>query len=383
MSSVPSKSTVPRYHHIAVVVAFAIGVLAPVAGMIAGLSGDVARLEFREPAALPSLSFARDQLSQFPKSMDEYLNDHFGFRARLLALNSRVHLALGVSPAEKFMLGQSGWYFLRGDEHGELALYRGTDRFSYDELEQWIATMEGRQAALAQQGIRFLITVAPSKHEIYPEYLPRWANVVDPVSRYKQVVARIAEGSPLELVDLHEPLRRAKRDHRVYHKTDGHWNELGAYYAYVAIVERLQRDFPALVARPLSWFDLTWHPEPFGVITRRMNVADQVLEDVPELRPRGRSHVIKRSWPDEIPEGESEELYFTQRFVSDLKRRPSVVFLRDSFSTDLAVFAKETFHSTVLLHHWFGHFREDEVLRYKPDVVVYELLERGLAWELK
>ena len=61
----------------------------------------------------------------------------------------------------------------------------------------------------------------------------------------------------------------------------------------------------------------------------------------------------------------------------------SVVFLRDSFSTDLAVFAKETFHSTVLLHHWFGHFREDEVLRYKPDVVVYELLERGLAWELK
>lgn len=281
------------------------------------------------------------------------------------------------------MLGQGGWYFLRGDEHGELASYRGTDRFSDDELEQWIATMERRQAVLARQGIRFLITVAPSKHEIYPEYLPGWANIVDPISRYEQVVARIAEGSSLELVDLHEPLRRAKRDHRIYHKTDGHWNELGAYYAYLAIVERLQRDFPKLVARPLSGFDVTWSAEPFGVITRRMNVADQVLEDVPSLRPQGRSHVTERSWPDGNPVGEIEELYFTQRFESDLRGVPSVVFLRDSFSTDLAVFAKETFHSTVLLHHRFGHFREDEVLRYKPDVVVYELLERGLAWELK
>ena len=383
MSIQSSKSTHPGYHHVAVVVAFAIGVLAPVAGMMAGLSGDVAKLEFREPAPLPSLSIGGNELSQFPKAADEYLDDHFGFRARLLALNSRVHLALGVSPAEKFMLGQGGWYFLRGDEHGELALYRGTDRFSDDELEQWIATMERRQAALASQGIRFLIAVAPSKHEIYPEHLPGWANIVDPISRYEQVVARIAEGSSLELVDLHEPLRRAKREHRVYHMTDGHWNEVGAYYAYVAIVERLQRDFPKLVARPLSWFDVTWSAEPFGVITRRMNVADQVLEDVPSLRPQGRSHVTERSWPDGDPVGEIEELYFTQRFVSDLRGAPSVVFLRDSFSTDLAVFAKETFHSTVLLHHRFGQFREDEVLRYKPDVVVYELLERGLAWDLK
>lgn len=382
MSTLESSPTPRSLDRIAILVAFAIGLLAPLAGLIAGFHGDVAALEYRIPASLPAVPRNKEQLRAFPAEMDAFLADHFGFRSQLLALNSRLHVAIGVSPAPIFMLGKQGWFFHRATDR-VLDQYRGIDRFSPTELESWIRTVEERQYWLAERGIRLLIAIAPTKHEIYPEYVPDWANVVNREGRYEQLVARLAEGSPLELVDLHEPLRKAKLQHRVYHKTDGHWNELGAHVAYTAIVERARASHPQIPLRSLDWFDIDWVLEPVGVMTRRLNIAESTPEELPRLRPRSGSHWVRSLWPDGIPDGTIDELHATQVIESDLPSQPTVVFVRDSFATDLARFAQESFRRTVLIHHGYGGFRRDLILRHDPDIVVYELLERGLAWEQK
>jgi hypothetical protein len=77
-----------------------------------------------------------------------------------------------------------------------------------------------------------------------------------------------------------------------------------------------------------------------------------------------------------------DALHSTQVIESDLPDQPTILFLRDSFATDLAHFTQESFRRTILAHHGYGGFRRNLILRYEPDIVVYEMIERGLAWKL-
>ena len=364
------------------VAAFAIGLLFPAVGMMMGQGGLVVSIELRFPEPLPGIPTTRDEVESFPKQMDTYLNDHFGYRSKLLSLNSRLFVAIGASPSPKYLIGKDGWFFHRTAD-GVLDQYRGIDRFSPDELEHWVKTMEQTQQGLARRGIRLLIAVAPSKHSIYPEFLPDWANVVHPTGRYQQILNRVAEGSPLEIVDLHGPLRKAKKQHTLYYKHDAHWNQLGAHAAYVAIVERIRESHPNVPLRNLDWYDIEWIDGEAGSMIQRLNIADKTATGRPVLRPKSGSFVIRTDWPDGKPTGLMEMMHLTQVIESDLPNTPVVTFVRDSFATLIAEFTQESFKRTVLVHHGYGGFRRGLVLRQRPDIVVYEMTERGLSWRLR
>jgi hypothetical protein len=367
---------------VAILAVFALGLLTPAIGMMIGRSGGVAAVELRFPARLPGFPGSIEKLESFPSEMDAFLDDHFGFRSELLGLNSRLHVALGASPSPMFLIGKDGWFFQRTMD-GVLDQYRGIDRFSQEELANWVRTMERHQSWLARRGIRLLIAVAPSKHSIYPEYLPDWANVVNEKGRYEQILERLDEGSPLEMIDLHTPLREAKLQHRVYHKSDAHWNDLGAHVAYSAIVERIREGFPDVPLVSLDSFDIDWVERPFGVVTLRLNIADSMPEEMPQFRLRSPSLVTGREWPEGAPSGLMDMLHRTQVIESELPKRPGVVFVRDSFATSLSRFAQESFGRTVLIHHGYGGFRRGLVLSQDPDIVIYEISEPGLSWKLR
>ena len=149
---------------------------------------------------------------------------------------------MGVSGSPRYLVGKEGWFFHRSADDA-LAQARGVSLFTPLELERWIGWMEARQSWLAERGIEFLVVIAPGKQSIYPEFLPDWANQVGP-TRYDQIVARLRRGSSFELLDLHGPLLRAKASERLYFRSDGHWNDLGAFVAYRAIAEWIAARHP-------------------------------------------------------------------------------------------------------------------------------------------
>jgi hypothetical protein len=282
-----------------------------------------------------------------------------------------------------FILGKDGWFFHRTMDDA-LDQVRGVSRFTPQELDRWIHVMEANQRWLADRGVRMLITIAPSKAAIYPEYLPDWANIANDDRRYRQLMRRVAEeGSPLEFVDLETPLLAAKKQFRVYHKHDGHWNQLGAYVAYAAIVKRIQETLPQVPLRPLDDFDIEWVREPVGAMTGRLNIADSIQEELPRLHPKQASHMIREFWPGGVPYGVLDTLHATSVIESDLEDLPTILFVRDSFATDISLFTRESFHRTVLIHHGYGGFRRNLIMAFHPDVVVYEMIERGLSWDLR
>jgi hypothetical protein len=381
MSAAETTTRAPRLEQILLLAVFAIGLLAPGLGMLGGWSADIAAIEFRNPTPAPSMPGSFAELEALPPAVDAYLDDHFGFRGQLLTLNSLVHVVvLGSSPTPMFLLGKDGWFFHRTMDDS-LDQVRGVNRFTPRELERWVRMMEANQRWLAARGVRMLITIAPSKASVYPEFLPDWANIVDEDRRYRQLMRRVARGSTLEFVDLLTPLLAAKERFRVYHKNDGHWNQLGAYVAYAAIVDRVRETLPQVPLRSLDEFDIEWSRESTGAMTNRLNIAPFVQEEVPRLHLKEGSHMLREFWPDGVPEGVLDTLHATSVIDSDLIDLPTIVFVRDSFATDVSLFARESFHRTVLIHHGYGGFRRSLIMKYEPDIVVYEMIERGLIWK--
>jgi len=347
---------------------------APLFGGTLGIGSDVAEIELRKPAPLPGLL----PLSRLPGELDAYLDDGFGFRSQLVTANSLLHLAIGVSGSQRYLVGRDGWLYHR-ELDNVIEQFRGADRFAPAALTRWTDEMERRRRWLKKQGIEFLVVIAPSKQVIYPEYLPGWVNTVGP-TRYDQLRRAVA-GTKLQVLDLHQPMLAAKSaGDLLYFKTDGHWNDLGAFVAYQQVARWIHVRHPEVEVLELDDFDVQWKDEAVGTISRGLNILAFATEPVPKLALRGESRVVSTEL---LGEGRPFTTTYVSRVRTDRTGGFKVLFIRDSFATPVARYIAETAYETVTRHHRAGRFDRDFILEHEPDLVIYEMVERGLRWKLE
>src|SRR5690606_552685 len=120
--------------------------------------------------------------------------------------------------------------------------------------EAWRQTLQDTYDWLTARGIAYLFVVPPDKHQVYPEEMP------DSIrrnghSRIDQLVHHLAAHTTVPVLDLRPALHEAKMQERVYHMTDTHWNDRGAYVGYARIMSALARDVPALAPVPRTMFE--------------------------------------------------------------------------------------------------------------------------------
>ncbi len=331
----------------ALIAIFLASIALPLCGLIVGLDSSFTFIENRSLAPRPAIALNRDSLAEFPTRFEDYFNDHFGFRPRLIHwLNIIKVSGLGVSPSAKVILGKDGWLY-----HGEsyLDYYRGIAPFNQARLEKWRVLLEARQEWLAARGIPYLIVFVPIKSTVYPEHMPDVYNRLPNPSRLDQLIAHLQAHSRLNILDLREPLRAAKSQGPLYYRTDTHWNNRGAYIGYAKIMERLASWFPSLEPTPRTKFRDETISEP-GRNLAAMLAMPFVYRDVySDLCRTGPKHAQQKpetpedtSSPRRLPISGSDVVY-ERRDGS----RPRVVMFRDSFTTWLIPLLSEHFERIV------------------------------------
>ena len=259
------------------------------------------RFERREMAEFPQVKSLHD-LKEFPGSFDKWFSDNFGLRLWLVKLQSKLRFnVFGVSPRENIIVGQNGWYYqgkgaqrLRGTEITEYDTVTdllGNVPFTEQELEKWRVVLEERQKYLADRGIAYLFAMAPSKALIYPENLPYHLQARIGKTRLEQLQEYLREKSTVNIVDLVQALKIAKRefgsDVPLFLKTDGHWNKVGAFVAYRAIANKASELLPDLELKVMKFddfnlkYDKGWHHRSFA-----SQMGFVVREDYPYLLPK-------------------------------------------------------------------------------------------------
>jgi len=215
------------------------------------------------------------------------------------------------------------------DEHGRFVSpdFRGQLRFRPSEITRINAGLDAVRKRLEACGITFLVVLVPNKQSIYGSFLG--SDEAGVSTRIDDLLPHLDESVRSIIVDLRGPLRTASDTHAprlVYNKTDTHWNALGAFQAYQAILTELARRIrvPSLDLADLDRFDVMQRRSTGGDMGRSLLAPSRFPDTEISLIPKA-----------PIPRVEADPQHTVFRATVDASAGPLVIF-GDSFAASLA-----------------------------------------------
>ncbi len=374
----------------------------PSTTMVLGIKPDVKSGTKQVLAEWPEFEADRELVKKSPiatwkasikyfDGMKEYYEDHYGFRN--LFINSyNVIITKYVKSVikGKVIFGRENWLFWSGED--SLVQYRAFTPMTEDELKKFTRILEERHAWCEARGIRYLFVIPPNKLTVYPEYMPEGLTRTSEESHVDQFMEYVNKNSNVKVIHLKDILFRAKEKyegvHPIFYKTGTHWNQLGAYSAYRAIIDPVAEWFPRI--RPFELDDFTRKHAviPGGDLAAYAGIQDQYRIDaiflVPK-KPRTARTVkledfYRENFSDkklDIQDPVTPGIYVTEKADPSL---PKAVMFRDSFANDLAPHLSE--HFSRIVYFWYVakkdryDFNPDVIEHENPAIVINEAAER-------
>ncbi len=318
--------------------------------------------ENRNLASFPAFSF--ETISEYPDQIEAWMNDHLPFRAKMIGLQSLIdYYLLHTSSNSNVVIGKDGWLFLKADDSMEY--YTGRKLYSEEQLRTLAGNLQIAKDAMKRQGTEFVLMVIPDRERIYPEKLPSCYGAPNPVNAFDQLTEYLRENTDITVVCPYDSLMKAKEenpDQILYHKTDSHWNDLGAYIGVCDLFQAL---------------DIKWDKS-------RVTVTE--VEDTPGdmadmLNLRG---MIDAGWAYQLSGFQNGNTFMTAEpdfwghytYESPDAGNGRILVLRDSFCSAMMQFISEAFQESDLVHH--DGFCHELIEQEQPDYFVYEVVERKL-----
>jgi len=323
--------------------------------------------------AIKSTINTTGQLIYLPQATDKYLNDHFAQRNRLI--HYFYHIRLNVLKETVFpsvVVGDNDWLYYTDERNMED--FQHSSEFTEKQLSQISKNLESMSHHLRKNHIHLVVAVAPNKETIYPENVPDYIPRVEGESRLDQLMNYLKANGKIEVLDLRPALLSARKAYPVYYRTDTHWNSIGAYYAYQAIMDQIQQTFSQVKAKPLQDFNFepsVWSGDLANFLTMRNILFEQTSELTPKFIPR--SKTIIQNHPNRF-EGTRE--------ISD-SNLPRAVLIHDSFGLALIPFLAEHFQR---ITNQFAPYSFQPIPlmspklieEEKPNIVIFIITERYL-----
>lgn len=312
---------------------------------------------------------------EFPKEFDRYFDDTFGFRESLIRSHaSLLYRILRVSPTESVILGKEGWLYYNKPSDGQsIRDYTGLAAFSAADLSAIESNLTTLAAHLRERGIVFALVVGPSKHTIYPEYLPDAIRSLAGETQLDQLARVLSRHPEIIFVDPRGALTAGKSRSQLYFKTDTHWNGAGALLVFRELMKALERAGVAVTAPADEGSGQEWLPPTVRDLSVLLGVPGPEMEadlDLERLVAPNYSVKTLPAAPGENP------AFATVVCESDDPGRPRLVMLRDSFTEHLKPLLCASFSRTVFF--WRYWVDTATLGAEKPAVLALEITERYL-----
>lgn len=320
--------------------------------------------EKRKLAEFPS--FSLQTVSEYPDEMEAYVNDHLPFRSQLVEWNSALKYYLFHISEGKAISGKDGWLFYSDASDGNpIAAYKGRNLLTAEELQKIRGNLTVTQENLQKKGIEFVLYIVPDKERVYSEYMPDYLG--EPAENYPvlQLVNDLREHTDLAVVYPYEEImddkERLGSETLLYHKTDTHWNGLGAYAGTLPLLRQLGINLPAVQDPQIS---ITRSEDSLGDLAQVLNLTS--------LNP---GYTFQVSGYTENSFSRDKYDFSTEyRYHAEDADPRKLFVVRDSFGTNMADILGSQFAATVMVHT--RAFQNDMIDKEAPDIVVLELVER-------
>ncbi|MFW5735600.1 MAG: DHHW family protein [Oceanidesulfovibrio sp.] len=336
-----------------VVVLFFAFMLAPLTANLFGIEFFTDNFEKRLKAKFPPFNLEDKNIYRFPRRFNEYFNDHFGLRDVMIRgyvlLKDNI---MQASRINKVVLGEGDWLYYTYEyaDADPMATYMGTNIMDHDELVRYVSVLNSWNEWLEHRSIPMLVMIPPNKASIYPEHLPHHIKPVRDFTRTDQIIAMLETHAHFPVADSRETLL-AHKDEPLFYYTDTHWTQLGAFYAYQHLMERIADKLPEWDIRIPKLDDFEWEyvRRPSGDLARMLVNLDPTIDHEMVYTPK----------PLAIRQGP----------------KPRLLFYGDSFSWALLPFLEMQFEVTRLP---IEEVIDPAVIAaFEPDLFMFEVVERN------
>ena len=194
--------------------------------------------EKRRLAEMPKIKTEEGKLNtEFFSQFDNWFSEHFAFRQQMVTADGRLKASvLGTSPNDDVIVGSDGWLY-----YGETANdFLRTDTLTQRGIDNIVHNMNMINDYCQQNGLNFIFTVAPNKNTLYPEHMPKNYVPSDNASNLEMLESKLSDSG--YYIDMKSALLNAQASMPLYHKTDTHWNNMGAYVGHTAFMAKLGRE---------------------------------------------------------------------------------------------------------------------------------------------
>jgi hypothetical protein len=150
------------------------------------------------------------------------------------------HYKISLIP-QKVIIGKHKFLFL-GNSHNEgYDKAKGVFKYEPNEVITWSKKVKELQNWYENNGIQFVVVIAPDKYSIYPEEAP------DTMNRHPYTITddavKFMTNENVNLIDLRTKLLQSKHLGLLFHYTDHHWNPLAASIGYEQTIKFLNNHY--------------------------------------------------------------------------------------------------------------------------------------------
>lgn len=176
----------------------------------------------------PKLTFDSLYNNEYSQKYEKYINEQFVLRNKWIDLKSRIEFFMGKTENNGIVYGKNNYLFDKVQKIDEKQLDKNVENIKMF-LEKY-----------NNKNIKFAL--APNSYEVLKDKLPYGLKLFSQKDMINTVYEKLSENKNVEVINLIDSLGSHKNEY-IYYKTDHHWTNLGAYYAYVEFMKSLEKDY--------------------------------------------------------------------------------------------------------------------------------------------
>jgi hypothetical protein len=187
------------------------------------------------------------------------------------------------------------------------------------------------------------------------------------------VAAALEKDTVIKFVSGKDISLKYKAKGLLYQITDTHWNDRGAYYTYVGLMDLIHKDFPTVI--PLSESQFTYVDSVnSGNMAVQLGLKGFYTEHIPVLRIKNKRAVPgDRTGYVPPPEFTGNTGLEVVRLVND-PDLPKAIIVHDSYGGALRPMLSENFRKSVFLFDgWYYGPNWETIDKEHPEIVILEI----------
>jgi hypothetical protein len=260
--------------------------------------------------------------------------------------------------------------------------YDGTSIMKDGQVDSLKGRIETRVQWLKDNtnGTELIYVVVPNSMTVFPETVPAQYKRFEGEGRSAQFI-KAAKDAGATVLNVTDAMLAHKTDEfKLFHKTDSHWTEYGAWVAYTELMNYISKKWPDAAPRKI---------EEMGFYEKDVDGGDMPYYlglDIKKVREvtvfSNPSFELPITLPKYVSDHGLNMNHDTTPKYKDVKSNrtnlPSAYVMRDSYGIAMYDMLAERFNRTVYESMWSYGFDTDKIKGLNVDYVIIIIAERNL-----